>query len=254
MLLTKDKDDLQLIERFFERELTEQDLADFEVRLKEDNDFAERVDRFGYAHKKVEEIYYPNERKAFKQKWTKVLTTDEEAPPQNVKSMRYYLMRVAAVILLIIGLALVFNQFSPSNNNFQQLALQNWEQSTMTISTRDKTQVVQSTVIWDKAEKAYKEGKFEEALGFLDILGDEPDALLWKGNCYFELRQMPKAISHFEAVIQHKDSDKKDPALWYQALAYLYKKDTDATRKNLNLIIEGNYPKARDAKQLLKQL
>lgn len=254
MLLIKDKDDLQLIERFFERELSEQELADFEARLKADHDFAEKVERFDYAHQEVEKIYYPNERETFKKHWNKILDSDQDAPIRKIKPIRYYLTRVAAAILLILGLSLVFNQFSPSNKDFQQLALQNWEQSIMTISTRDNTQVVESAVIWNKAEKAYKEGKFEEALGFLDILGDKPDALLWKGNCYFELRQMPKAISHFEKVIQHKDGSKKDLALWYQALAYLYEKDTDATRKNLNIIIENKYPKADDAKQLLEEL
>jgi len=226
MLLTKYKDDLQLIERFFERELTEQELADFEVRLTVDNDFAERVERFGYAHEQVEQVYYSDEHEVFKRKWAKILDADEVTPSQNVKSLRYYLVRVAAAILFILGLALIVNQFGSSNDSLQQLALQSWKQSEIGMSKKITR----------------------------NIFGDEPDALFWKGNCYFELRQMSKAISHFEAVIQHKDGGKKDLALWYQVLAYLYENDTEAARKNLNTIIENEYPKARDAARLLEKL
>ncbi len=254
MLLTKDKDDLQLIERFFERELTEQELTDFEARLKVDTDFAEKVERFGYAHQEVEKIYYTNERQAFKEKWASILDAEEEAPPQKVRTLRHYALRIAAAILLILGMVVVMNQFSPSNDNFQAIAVQKWEQSEMTITMRNKSQPVPGAVIWDKAEKAYKERQFSEALGILDLLGDDPDALLWKGRCHFELRQTPEAISHFEAVIQHKDGGKKDLALWYQALVYLYDNDVDAARKNLNIIIENKYPKARDAAKLLEEL
>jgi len=256
MLLTKDKDDLQLIERFFERELTEQELADFEVRLKADDDFAERVERFSYAHRQVEQIYYPNEREAFKKKWEDILNTDENTLPKNIKSLRYYLIRVAAAILLILGLALIINEFGSSNDNLQQIALRNWEPPEPNMGgkvvTRNKT--INSTVIWNNVEKAYKEGRFVEALGLLNIFEDDPDALFWKGNCHFELRQMPQAISDFEAVIQHQEGSKKDLARWYQALAYIYENNTDAARKKLNIIIENNYPKADDATQLLEQL
>lgn len=256
LLLTKDKDDLQLIERFFERELTEQELADFEARLKVDSGFAEKVERFGYAHKQVEQLYYPNEREAFKQNRASILDTNEEAPPRNVRTLRHYALRVAAAILLILGLAVIINQFSPSNHSYQQIAVATWEQSEadMNIGLRGGEQVVDSAIIWDKAEKAYKEDRFSEALGLLDLLGDEPDALFWKGRCHFELRQIPEAISHFEAVIQHKDGGKKDLALWGQALAYLYNDDVDTARKNLNIIIDNKYPKARDAKRLLEEL
>jgi len=257
MLLTKDKDDLQLIERFFERELTEHELANFEARLKADHDFAEKVERFGYAHQEVEKIYYPNERETFKKDWDKILDTEEEAPIRKIKPMRYYLMRVAAAILLIFGLTLIVNQFSPSNQSFQQIALQNWEpdpDEMNRVSTRGDTAVVPGAVVWDNAKKTYKAGKFEETLNTLGLLGNKPDALLWKGICHFELEQMPQAISHFDAVIQHKDSGSKDLALWYQALAYLYENNTDDARKNLNIIIENNYPKKRNAMRLLEKL
>jgi len=257
MLLTKDKDDLQLIERFFERELTEQELADFEVRLKTDHDFAKQVERFGYAHQEVEKIYYPNERETFKKHWEKILDTDEGTPIRKVKSLRYYALRIAAAILLILGLTLIINQFSPSNDNFQQIAIQNWEQSEIPINMKPilpRGQRIDVALIRDKIEKAYNAKKYEEALNLLDLLGDESDALFWKGMCHFQLRQMPEAVSHFEQVIQHKDGGKKDLATWYQSLAYLYENDKDAAHKNLNIIIENDYLKARDAKKLLEEL
>lgn len=254
MLLTKDKDDLQLIERFFERELTEQELADFEIRLKADHDFAEQVERFSYAHQKVEKIYYPNERETFIKHWEKILDTDEEAPIRKVKSIRYYLMRVAAAVILFVGLTLIIEQIGTPYGNFQQLALQNWEQLEIDMNKGTREQIIDSAVIWNKAEKAYKAKKFEETLNWLEVFGDEPDALLWRGKCHFELRQMPKAISYFDAVIQHKDGGKKDLALWCQALAFLYENDKDAARKNLNIIIENKYPIARDAERLLEKL
>ena len=256
MLLTKNKDDLQLIERFFERELSEQELADFEARLNTDNDFAKRVERFDYAHQQVEQIYYPDEREAFKRNWAKILDSNEEAPPK-VRTLRHYALRVAAAILLILGLGGILNQFSLSNDNFQQLALQNWEQSEIPINMKNvvpRGQGIPVGVIRDKIEKNYNAGKFEETLSLLDLLGNEPDALFWKGMCHFQLRRMPQAVSHFDAVIQHKEGGKKDLATWYQALAYLYENDRDAARKNLNIIIENKYPKARDAAQLLEQL
>lgn len=255
MILTKDKDDLQLIERFFERELTEDELTYFRERLDNDNDFAEQVARFDYARKEVEEIYYPEEEKNFKKKWQKVLQTPLHQSGTK-RSIIYYLTRVAAVLILAIGLIGIGRYMGTQGSNLQQLALQNWEKSEIDMSKGvvSRGDLIDRSVIWDKAEKNYKEGKFEETLNFLTILGDEPDALFWKAKCHFELRQTQKAITNFQAVIQHEKSGKKDLALWYQALAYLYESNTDAARKNLNLIVENRYPKANDAKQLLKQL
>jgi len=254
MILTTDKDDLQLIERFFERELTEDELAYFKERLDADTGFAEQVARFDYARREVEAIYYPDEEKNFKQKWQKVLQTPQRQTIKR-KSIVHYLTRVAAVLILAIGLIGIGRYIGMQENNLQQLALQNWEKNEKEMSKGPwRGKLIDRTVIWDKAEKSYKEGKFEETLNSLSILGNEPDALFWKGICHFELRQIPKAISNFEAVIQHEEGSKKDSALWYQALAYLYENNTDAARKNLHLIIENTYPKANDAKRLLEQL
>jgi len=235
MILTTNKDDLQLIERFFERELTEDELAYFKERLDADTNFAEQVARFDYARQEVEAIYYPDEEKNFKQKWKKVLQTPQRQTIKR-KSIPYYLMRVAAVLIFVIGLIGIGRYIGMQENNLQQLALQNWEKSEKDMGNGAwRGKLIDRDVIWDNAEKSYTENRFEKTLNSLSILGDEPDALLWKGICHFELRQMPTA-------------------LWYQALAYLYENNTEAARKNLNLIVENTYPKANDAKELLEQL
>jgi len=254
MILTKDKDDLRLIERFFERELTEDELTQFRERLEKDNGFAEQVAQFDYARKEVEKIYYPNEKKNFKKKWQKVLQTPLHQSGTK-RSIIYYLTRVAAVLILAIGLIAIGRYMGTQESNLQQLALQNWQKTKIDMSKGlSRGDLIDPATISDKAEKSYQDGKYEETLNLLSVFGDEPDALFWRAKCHFELRQIPKAISNFEAVIQHEESGKKDLALWYQALAYLYESNTNAARKNLNLIIEGKYPKANEAKQLLKQL
>lgn len=254
MTLITDKNDFQLIERFFERELTEDELAHFRQRLDTDTDFAEQVGRFGEAHQTVEAIYYPDEKKNFKQKWQKILQTPHHQA-NTKKPVTYYLIRAAAILIFVIGIIGLSQYAGTSENNPRQLALQNWEKTEATDMSKGlRRGEIKRAVIWNNAEKSYKAGKFEEALTFLVVLGDEPDALLWSGKCYFELREIPEAISHFEAVVQHEEGGKKDLALWYQALGYLYENNTDAAREKLNLIIENKYFKAGDAAQLLEQL
>ena len=110
---------------------------------------------------------------------------------------------------------------------------------------------------YEKAFEAYDKKDYQAAI---DILVEIPlrtnitdKALLLKGVSEYELRNYAEAISTYENYL-NIEMYPKDMALWYQALAYLQNDQNEAAKENLQIIINEDFSKAKEAKILMERL
>ena len=116
-------------------------------------------------------------------------------------------------------------------------------------------------VLYDDSLAAFKEGRYEDAMGgFREFLSDYPDsdradnAQFWIGECYMALKQYEKAILAYQDVIKKYPKGNKVPnALLRQAGAFSEINDKTSAKLLLKKIIE-RYPRSDEAQLARKKL
>ncbi|MEN0051762.1 MAG: hypothetical protein AAF806_32150 [Bacteroidota bacterium] len=249
---TPKEKDYQLIQGFFEFELSEEERAMVEECMVNDPDFLRRMQVYQQMEQQVDsmgKVEQPTAKEVIMQ-------------PKVAKKTRWTTLRAAAAMLVLaIGLLFVFQLLNTEQPDV--LAQQYWENSEkVTFSNLRDAQVNQevdrSQLILIDASKTFEAERYEVAFeGLNDILPDDVNylrALLLKGQILFEQARYEDAIFHFQLILDAQQYDVKDAAYWFQALAYLKMKRVEEAKENLEYIIEQEYPMAERAEELLGEL
>lgn len=243
--------DIELIERYFDFDLTESELADFDQRLNNKKGFRQKIEQYEYAHKVVENLYDAGSSNRSKQIFLSDTKTKEKSKIVRL-NYRKYLIGIAASIALLIAAFMLFKQPSESP---QQLAQQYWQETkTSTIITlKGQSDQEKFLAVLKKGDAEFMSGNYVESLLTLSTIQETyPNyntVRLLQGQNYFELKDFDKAIKKFQEVIDNKGDDEK--AKWYQALAFIQEGNIAAAKRNLEHIIKEAYPQEQRAKKIL---
>ncbi|MBK8920647.1 MAG: tetratricopeptide repeat protein [Saprospirales bacterium] len=107
-----------------------------------------------------------------------------------------------------------------------------------------------------RAERAFREGRYEEALAALrTVLTDKPGHLtarLYEGICLLELGRPAEARAAFAPIAEGTSALQAD-ALWYLAISYLRENDPTRCRETL-LRLQAGQEHYQQAQELLRAL
>ena len=263
------QDDLELIERYFELDLTEAELQNITIRLQNDKKFRAQLRAYEYSHVLVEEIFdkeIGGEKKVFQESWEtafrahKEKVAKEDAGSARIVAMpwRKYLVVAAASVALIFGLFWFLTKVSADD-----LTTAYWQDA-----ARETPEMVRSG---DEQDDAF-DAEFEEAMrAFLkkdfkkvhDLLDNIPadyagfnEVLILKGKAFTEEGHFEDAVAAFDEVFTRADFGSVDRALWLQALTFLKAANPEAAKGNLEKIVEKDYSKVlqKQAEVLLRAL
>jgi tetratricopeptide (TPR) repeat protein len=114
-------------------------------------------------------------------------------------------------------------------------------------------------LLMSKAEAAYLNGDFEEAIGWfnevLEISSDKVEADFYKGISNMELSKYVDASKSFTKVIEHNDNLFIQQAEWYLAGCLLAMDETERARRQLAMIASSaNHYYKKDAARILKRM
>jgi predicted Zn-dependent protease len=213
-----------LIDRYLAGEMNAGEQKDFEDRIKNDGDFAEKVLLYRSLTENLKSRFSGEDAETQLRESLSAISKSEFVPEKKARviSLRWYHWAAAASIALL-AIAWFYNNTS-TLPEYSQYAFR----GSLSLAERGGNDSLQL-----EAEEAFNSKKYAQAIQPLNkLLEADPanaELQLFKGICLVELDQVKEAESIFNAI---RDSNPvyKDKAIWYLALSALKQKDYDRCR------------------------
>lgn len=228
-----------LLHKYFEQQLSEEEKVLFASLLQNDAAFAKEVE----YQKNVKKAIILNEREAIKQK-----LKSYEAKPKFRTA--YWLS--AAVVILFLG-GLTWFQLQPSSpEKLYQEYYQSYPNVVAPTVRGDSERNIKSDAFYE-----YDSRNYEKSLTlFSKIYADEgvDYALFYKAMSLLELKRYSEAIASFDEF-KTTDNNAFSPFVkWYKALSYLKLNEKEKAILLLHELAEEENPQQFKAKELLDAL
>ncbi len=238
-------DNKELIEKYFENQLTKEDLLVFEHLIKTDADF--QAD-FNFE-KQLKTALTLNERIDLKQ----LLIGIEDNKVKSIgKSFPYKWLGVAATIIIAFGAMMLLINNKPSD---EKLYLSFFESYPNTVSPTVRGEVTSNLI--SIAFYHYDNENYEEAIKLFDeIYKTELSdyALFYKGLSQMELQKINDAIITFKTFDFSSKSEYNEKISWYLALCYIKSEQKEKAIPLLKNITNSDNQFKKSASELLDLL
>ncbi len=234
-----DKD--ELIERFFENQLSDEEQKIFQNYLDTDPVFAEE---FAFQ-KNVKQAIVLNERAELKKKLQSF-----ESP----KSSRKWISKwsVAASIVVVVGAGFWFMNQSPNGAELYDEYYQSYPNVVApTVRGESKTDLK------SQAFYEYDSGNYQKAYDLFSQLyaTDKDDyALFYSSLSLIELNKPQEAITLMDEFDLNKNNGFTPYVKWYKALSYLKIDQKEKAIELLRSLVDNQNPLQEQAQNLLKEL
>lgn len=228
---------IDLYERFYQQQLSEKEIREFEARLVYDKEFSEQFEQYKQIEQGVRD-HYRNEMKQ------RFLSIDEEMDHKPIEKhlvKKKWLVFVAAALVVIIFSIYKGNQKSES----RQLALNYWPvEPGLPVKMSSKGR-------FDDAMNAYKLGEVDEAAELLvSIDSDTSDYFL--GVIAFEENEFESARGFFGKI--ESSSFFFDEGQFRLALVYITFGEFKAASEIFQLQVDRKTEFASASKELLSKI
>ena len=230
-----------LINKYFEKTLTENELVEFNEKLETDNEFKAEFE----FQKSVQSAIRSNERAEIKN-----LVASFEKPNQKNGWWKY-----AAAVVVIIGSWVVFQQFL-SKPNPSELYLSYYQTYPNVIAPNVRGESKET--LKTKAFAAYDAGNFQtsaQLFGKLKEQISEDYATFYEGISYLETNKPEKTIALFEnKKFDDNITAMEDYRKWYLALAYLKTNQKEKAIGLFSKICNSANPQKEKAQEILDKI
>jgi len=248
------KRDRHTLQKYLDNELTDKELARFEQELNASPELMVDLD----LYKEVDEAISDTEVLDFRAQLNDLReeTRNSEKGRKVLRFTRpwHYAASAALALLIAIGLAMVLGR-PLSNSDLFMKYMKPYE----LVLTNRSIDNEATKLLMSKAEAAYLDGDFEEAIGWfnevLEISADKVEADFYKGISNMELNRYVNASKSFTRVIEHNDNLFIQQAEWYLAGCLLAMDETERARRQLAMIASSaNHYYKDDAAKILKRM
>jgi FimV-like protein len=231
----------QLLERYFEHQLSEEEHKILQIYLDTDADFAEE---FAFQ-KNVKQAITLNERAELKQK----LQSFESA-----KSTKKWISKwsVAASIAVVLGAGYWFMNQSPDSVELYDQYYQSYPNVVAPTVRGESTTDLKSQAFYE-----YDSGNYQKSYELFSQLyaNDKDDyALFYSSLSLIELDKPQEAIALMNQFDTNKNNGFTPYFKWYKALSYLKVGEKEKATELLQSLSESQNPQQEQAQKLLKEL
>jgi tetratricopeptide (TPR) repeat protein len=241
--------DYILFEDYLTNELDEGQKANFEKRLKEDNDFREAFELYqSTSHFLSYKFSNAQEREDFKRNLSKISESYSGTNKVALHKTRYFKpwkLAIAASLLVIMGV--FYSQWFSSSPQYQDFA--QYPQISLTVRG-------DSNALISEAEQRFNAQNYSEAIPlFKRILQNKPENLeiqLYLAIALVENEDFGEADSIFNALL-NSSSVYLNQVRWYAALSQLKQENYNAS-KSLLQQIPADAEEYAKAQELLDEL
>jgi len=232
----------ELVNKYFEQRLSDEEKAVFESLLQNDSEFAKEV----AYQKNVKKAITLNERETLKQ----ALQSFENNKKENKNNPKFWY--IAAVFLLFFGGLAWFQFMQDSPEQLYQEYYQSYPNVVAPTVRGDNDRNIKSDAFYE-----YDSGNYQKALElFSKIYTDETldYALFYQAMTLMELKRYDEAIAAFDQFKTSDDNAFSPFVNWYKALSYLKLNEKEKAIQLLKELSEKENPQQQMAKKLLAEL
>ncbi|WP_282089706.1 tetratricopeptide repeat protein [Aquimarina algiphila] len=244
---TTDKD-IEYIEKFFNLELSEDELSVFEARLEKEPEFAQKLKNYRLSIDLVEKEYTSDTEKTREEKWRAIVK--EEKDPKIIKlNWKWIVGLAASFLLLFFGWQYIENT---KQLDLAALTQDSWDKKIgldyrmMRTTNHDSLQIIILN-----AFDAYEDKEYGKAYSILEPFIPTTiyyeDALLIRALSQYRLGNVEQSLRTLDTLSSFPSGKKAKVALWYQGLIYLDLGEKKAAQEFLLL------PKSKDQNIKLKE-
>ncbi len=236
-----------LIQKYLENDLSEEEKRSFDQRLAEDTEFVEEL--------KIATVINADFNLKQKERW-KAMREEVQIIPLNgqQKGRNWLRPLLIAASILFIGLTAFWFLNNESLDNMVDSQLAAGHTAPMTMRGENR----QLNTAWENVRVAFVEEDFALVIDLITALKPEqrPESVetdFYLGLAYLYENQYDQAIGSLRKVLS-QSSDYEEETQWFLALAYLKNNQSAEARKLLQHISENDQWKAAEAKALLNRL
>lgn len=232
----------ELINKYFEKTLTEKELVEFNKKLETDNEFKAEFE----FQKSVQSAIRAKERAEIKN-----LVASFEKPKQYNGWWKY----AAAAVVVIIGGWVVFQQFlGKSDTSKLYMSYYQTYPNVIAPNVRGESEETVKT----RAFAAYEAGDFltsAQLFGKLKEQVSEDYATFYEGISYLEINKPEKTIALFEnEKFNSSKTQLENYRQWYLALAYLKTNQKEKAIGLFSKICNSANPQKEKAQEILDNI
>lgn len=238
-----------LLLKYFDGSLSEEEKVVFNQFLEEDDEFKSQF----LLEKDVQAVIREENRIGLKKKLQRFETERETVSTGNKRTWWKPLSIAASIILLLGASWLLFN--SNAFNGQEQLFANNYEKYPNTVYTITRSDVSDDS-LERMAFEAYETNNYDAAIEYLLDLKEKTrlDYVdFYLGQSYLANENYLKAIDRFQEIIEI-NSEFKQEAYWYAALANLKLDQNKEAKQLLEELVQNKKYKFKEASELLKKL
>ncbi len=232
--------DLTIILRYFDLDLSDEELLFFEKRMEEDEEFAQMVRIYRESEKTVNQAYQNSDDNARIQQWRAQIEANQKPKIKNTPWL-WVGGIAAAIALLFFGLQIN----NTSKQDFKLAVKEAWNKNigldykSMRNVEKDSLKSIILTAV-----DSYENGKYRIAIDALQHFNNTmyyyEDALLLKGLSYYKNGKLKKAILTLDTLANYPTQRKAKTAKWYQGLIYLELDQLDKAKEFITISNNGN--------------
>lgn len=254
-----------LIEKYFEGTLSDNEQAEFELKMLSDAEFAREVGEtedivvatqvFGRSELKKELQRVAN-AEPLPADLLSVIREETEVPNVKQPQTRRMYQRFAGVAAAIVLLFVAGWWFTQQKTSPASLFVSYFEPYPNVAAPIVRSGGVKKPL--EKALLAYEQKNYEAAITQLSVLSQQAtpseSVKFYLAMSYLSNGNVQEAVKHFAALKDHVSASYQKQTLWYLAMAYLANKDTSQCKNVLKqLMIEDSFYQKK-ASELFKQL
>ncbi|WP_025742733.1 tetratricopeptide repeat protein [Aquimarina pacifica] len=247
--------DIELTQRYFDLELSEDELKSFENKLKDDKTFLEHVQTYKEGLDEVEVLYQAEKEERIGH-WRSLIHKEnaESERPENAKSSKVILLKwmvgiAASIMIFMVGKQFVGTSSSIDMASELQVA---WDREVgldYASMRGNKVDSMKSIIV--TAYNAFDNSSYDEVIAILRNYPQQKtyyeDALFLKALSNYRKGEVQVALETLDTIINYQSGRKKDVAMWYTGLIYLEQEDLASAQKYVT--ITKNSPRIQPLKE-----
>ncbi len=231
--------EIQIIERYFDLELSEEELKDFEDKMENNHLFSENVKAYKLGLDELDTLC-KEEQKERMDRWESLIQNETQSQTQfkRPKSAKVIVLRWVAGIAASIMIFVVGKQFIGTTSPVDMAsALQvAWDKEVgLDYASLRSTTIDTEKAIIMEAYHAFDDKAYDKVM---TILKEYPpqrtyyeDALFLQALSRYKKGEINTALQTLDKVIDFESGRKREVAKWYKGLIYLGENDLESAKK-----------------------
>ena len=244
------KNYLELIEKFHNGELSNEELEKFKIKLRSNPEFKKDFDLYKEINNAILEDDVIELRNQVNSIQGSSINDTQKNRIRKLYSNKWYLAAAVITIVIIIGTFLI-SIISDTYSN-EELFKKYYEPEDAVLITRSGNS--DSDLDLTKALQQFEQQNYKEAIPLLKKIDNNVLSRFYLGIAYIETNDFSKAINEFKGVIDHGDNLFIEQSEWYLGLCYLISNEKNKAIKDFRKIIYENSLYKPEAEEILNKI